>query len=182
MTGGHVFFAIWRVWESKKWKTSILPRLHALRKEIRIPSFPKIISRFRFWPKRAIAMEMGIETSPTNWQTSIWWNASSRLNFFLFERLVLGELFYFIFLQVDEIWCSTYMDPVTWVWPPKSSSRMKWRETKLKRYRNWRQNDFETYPNDTEIEGSFAFVRESWSVNCLFERYFAGDYVNLVRG
>lgn len=43
------------------------------------------------------------------------------------------------------------------------------------------KNDFET-PNDTEIEGSFAFVRESWSVNCLFERYFAGDYVNLVWG
>lgn len=116
--------------------------MDSLRKETRIPSFPKIISRFRFWPKRAIAMEMGIETSPTNWQKSIWWNSSSRFMFFLFERLVLGESFYLIFLQVDEIWCFRYMDPVTWVWPPKSSSRMKWRETKLKRYRNWRQKRF----------------------------------------
>ena len=156
-----MFFAIWRVWESKKLNLHFAA-MDSLRKETRIPSFPKIISRFRFWPKRAIAMEISVETSPMNWQKNIWWNSPSRLHFFFVREIRFGWVI--LFHIFDEIWCSTYVDPVTWVWPPKSSSRMKWREQKIEAISEL---------NDTEIEGSFAFGRESWSVNCLFESFWA---------
>ena len=139
-------------------------------------------TRFFFW-----------RNSPDEFGKNLWWNSSSgfepfsRNVFFVRERLFLGEWFFFIFFQVDEIWCFTYID----LWhgndvylirdsPPMFlRNEMIWIEP-ISKFRG--RNEFETYPNDTELEGSFSFVRESWSVKCLFERHFAGDSThNLVR-